>query len=527
MTVPTPARVTCPRCAVSAISPDTGTCDVCGYRMDAAVAVSGGDALLETVTRQLAHEFDIVNIVGRREGAFVLRALERNGGREVILKVVQRRADDADTEARFRTVLEAHQRVEHAHLVPILRFGTTDSLLWLTMPDTGAKPLRDRFRSAGRIEPSAACRLATQLVSALDALHRNGLVHGAVKAENVLVDPQDRAWLAEPAFARPLPPRRSTPAKGTKAVAPAAVPALRHPWMAPEDVMRIERSHTSDQFGLAAVLFEAVAGEAPLEPGEQIIRFRRDVPLGMSNALARALDPQPRRRFPSCADFLFALEQSVPGSTPEQRPPTRASTDVTVIRDWEPPEDAARTARIRVRVGTGLVVVLALVASVPSLLQKLQATREPPVAAASGAPVAVTPPSATPTAAPPAATRPAEPVAPRGESPAPPRTEPRPAPQPRRPVPPASIPSAAPSATPESPAAVAVARLTINASPWGQVFIDDVLIGNTPRANIEIAPGEHTIRVSRQGFTTFTRTVRLQAGETLRITDIVLTPVSP
>lgn len=525
MTAPTPARVTCPRCAVSAISPETGTCDVCGYRTDAPVAVAGGDALLETVTRELAHEFDLVDVAGRREGALILRALERNGGRKVILKAVQRRSDDAEAEARFRTVLAAHQRLDHPHLVPILRFGTTDSLLWLTMPDLDARPLRDQFRSAARFEPHAARRLATQLVGALDHLHRNGLVHGAVKAENVLVSPQGGAWLAEPAFARPAAPRRSTPAKGTKAVAVGGAAALRHPWMAPEDVARVERQPTSDQFGLAAVLFEALAGEAPLEPGEQIARFRRDVPLAMSNALARALDAQPRRRFPSCADFLVALEQSVAADSSEHRPPARVSTDVTLIRDWEPPEDAARTARNRVLLVVGFAAAIALGAYLPTLLENLQASREPQLPAEASAPLATTPPNVdpAPSAPPPVAVRTPEPITPRSETPAAPRTEPRTAQQPRRSVPPSSIPRPAADPAPT----VEVARLTINASPWGQVFIDDVLVGNTPRANIEVAAGEHVIRVSREGFVTFTRTVRLQPGETLRITDIVLVPVSP
>jgi hypothetical protein len=67
----------------------------------------------------------------------------------------------------------------------------------------------------------------------------------------------------------------------------------------------------------------------------------------------------------------------------------------------------------------------------------------------------------------------------------------------------------------------------VNAKPWGQVFVDDRLIGNTPRANIELPAGTHTLRVSRQGFESVSRSVTIVAGETLRITDIVLTPVAP
>lgn len=511
MTAPNQVRTKCPRCAASTISPESGTCDVCGYRSDAAVVVAGPDALMEIVTRQLLHEFDIVDIAGRREGALVARAIEKNGGRAVLLKVVQRRDDDPGAKARFRSVLETYQRLDHPHLVPILRFGTTDSLLWLTMPDTGAKPLREELKGDGRLDPRAARRIATQLVSALEYLHRQGFVHGGVKAENILVDSQGWAWLADPAFARPLPPRRRTPAQGTKVVAPGDASTSRHSWMAPEDVSRSERLPTSDQFGLAAVLFEAISGEAPLKPGEQIGRFRVDVPAAISNALARALDAQPARRFPSCADFLFALEQ-----TPERRPSGRGSAGALIVHDWERPEDLVKPARNPAQIIVWVVVAILLTAAVPLLLPIFRSPDEPIVVAAPAAPAVVALTDTVPA-----------PAAPRTVDAAPARAETPVATPERRPVPPSSIPrpSRPPAAAESAP--VTPAKLTINASPWGQVFVDDVLIGNTPRANIELAPGEHVVRVSRQGFSTFTRTIRLQAGESLRITDIVLTPVSP
>lgn len=99
-------------------------------------------------------------------------------------------------------------------------------------------------------------------------------------------------------------------------------------------------------------------------------------------------------------------------------------------------------------------------------------------------------------------------------APATPRTTPRP-------------PAPASIAAPAAAAASASALLFVNASPWGQVHIDGVLIGNTPRPNIPLTAGSHTLRVSRDGFVTFERAIRVAAGDTLRITDIVLTPARP
>lgn len=489
----------CPRCAASEISPDTGTCDLCGYRLDSPVAVErADDALMELVTRQLSHEFDIVDIAGRREGTVVFRALEKNSGRRVVLKVIQRRTDDPDAEIRFRTTMDAFAGLDHPHIVPVLRFGTTDSLLWYATHDTGAVTLRTMLKTDRRLEPRQARRIATQLVSALEYLHRHGLVHGGVRPENVLIDAQGWAWLADPAFARGNPTER---------------PA----WMAPEDMTRAERLPTSDQFAIAALVFECVAGEPPREPGEKVAQFRPEVTPAMSDAIARALNAEPWRRFPSCADFLFALEEN--GAAMRQgRPSGRLSQNVLLIPDWEPPEAAEKPRRHPARFLIPAAVAVLLALGIPSLIRRFETARAPSMAVATSQPLSPMAGTSVPTSTPQAPVPDPRPV----------RSEPLPpvAAPPRAPAAPSSItrPQPAAAAPVET---VAPARLLINASPWGQVYIDDVLVGNTPRTDIELTPGPHVVRVVRAGYVPFSRTVRVESGDTLRITDIVLTPVVP
>lgn len=546
MPAPNPVRMTCPRCAASAISPESRTCDVCGFRADGSVAVERTDALLDIITRELSHEFDIVDILGRREPALLLRAIERSSDRSLRL-VVWRRSGDTAADLRFRAMMEANQRLDHPHLLPVLRFGSSDSLLWCVTAEQDAKPLRNRLTSEKRLDARNTRRIATQLVSALEYLHRRGMVHGAISADTVLIDDKGWVWLSDTGAAGfALPQRRISSPSSERTVSTDA--GQTRPYsLAPEDVGRSERLATSDQFALAALLFECVAGEPPLEPGERVARFRPEVPLAMSEAIARALHAEPNARFLSCSDFLAALEQEAPTVAPVRdgapsAPPPRSSApaiarpsarntsqEALLIPDWEPPEDGVAPRRNPAKLVVALGAVLTLALAVPTLLQKFRDAREPvmTVSAPQALPLAPTPPPVAPSEA--SRLTSAETAA---ES-RPVRQQAAPAPisrpnAERPPVAPSSIPrpSSTPAAPPTADAAVP-AKLFINASPWGQVFVDDVLVGNTPRANLEVTPGEHVIRVSRQGFSTFTRTVRLQPGETMRITDIVLTPVSP
>jgi hypothetical protein len=54
------------------------------------------------------------------------------------------------------------------------------------------------------------------------------------------------------------------------------------------------------------------------------------------------------------------------------------------------------------------------------------------------------------------------------------------------------------------------------------LYVDDRQIGNTPQADVQVPPGTHTIRIVRDGFLPYETIIAIEAGETLKLTDIVL-----
>jgi hypothetical protein len=49
-------------------------------------------------------------------------------------------------------------------------------------------------------------------------------------------------------------------------------------------------------------------------------------------------------------------------------------------------------------------------------------------------------------------------------------------------------------------------------------------MGNTPKADIELTPGAHRIRIERDGFEPYETDIEVASADTLRLTGIVLTP---
>jgi len=67
-----------------------------------------------------------------------------------------------------------------------------------------------------------------------------------------------------------------------------------------------------------------------------------------------------------------------------------------------------------------------------------------------------------------------------------------------------------------APAAVSQGSLTIDASPFGEVYIDGTDVGQTPVVEYAVAPGRHTIRIEHPGYKTVSETVQVNGNSTVR-----------
>ncbi len=563
----------CPRCSVAEISPTTGVCELCGYVPNGAVAVDAPhpDATDEMARAELAHHFRIDVLLGAGPSSVVYLAREQESSAHVILKVHRRVPGRPDLDTRFKDAITAARNLDHPHLVPVLRNGETDSLLWYTMEHRKARTLKEIQRASGPMDLRAAMRLVTQIGAALDYLHRRGVVHGRLKPDNVLVDADNWVFVCDALVARavhPGPPATGTqqsprpsspaapPPRNSSAIftprisdpknkqpAPPPVPDIptRSPYSAPEEMTGILGA-ASDQYSLAAMMYAMLAGAAPLPdatghhpPGV----LRPSIPPHVEAAIMRALSERPSDRYPAILDFVTALE-SGNALLREARPTGRASDLILTIPDWQPPETPLTKWRKPAIIGGG-VAVLAIIGTIiamnvggrPPAMTDLPVNEAPPPPAAhdSSAVLSVPP---TPQgslrvtaparvqlgvqdAAPPSS--PSRGSGSRRRSRDTTGTTSQQAPAPASSPSPSPAPAPAPAASPAGGG-----TLFVNATPWGQLYVDGHLVGNTPKANLAVSAGSHTIRVVRDGFNPIERTVTVAAGQVVRVTDLVLTP---
>lgn len=179
----------------------------------------------------------------------------------------------------------------------------------------------DALRARSTPTPATAVRWITEVATALDALHTRGVLHRDVKPGNVRIDSTGRAVLLDFGLARSLGQGGTLTATGWILGTPA--------FMAPE-ALRGEPPATSfDCFGLAALAYWCLSGRVPFPgegPGEILARQAAPpAPLGdslpprLDGVLARALDRDPRNRFPDATSLAEALGEALEqGQGPEQ-----------------------------------------------------------------------------------------------------------------------------------------------------------------------------------------------------------------
>jgi serine/threonine-protein kinase len=277
--------------------------------------VPRSDPAIELVRRAFVDRFEIRALQGRGGMGLVYRAHDLLLPRDVALKVLRPELTKTLAAKRFTREIELAAKLAHPHIVPVFEAGERDGLLYFTMPFLEGPTLRARLQQEGRLPVEEACHIAEAVASALGAAHQAGIIHRDVKPENViLVDGE--ALVADFGVARAV-----SVAGGDRLTTTGFVVGTTE-YMAPEQAASDRAiDGRADQYALACVLYEMLAGAAPFTGGSprQIIArhindtppalglVRADIPPYVIGAVMRALAKAPDDRFPDMRGFRAAL----------------------------------------------------------------------------------------------------------------------------------------------------------------------------------------------------------------------------
>jgi serine/threonine-protein kinase len=248
------------------------------------------------------------------EGAVgVVYRAHTDGGDVVALKLLKERlAADETFRARFVHEARAARHVEHDHVVPVLDTGEADGTSYLVAAYVPGGSLEDRLTHDGSLPLDEALRIAAEIGTGLDALHRAGLIHRDVKPSNLMLDENGRAAITDFGLAK-------GPAY-TVLTKPGQVMGTLD-YLAPELIRGEAATPASDIYAFGCVVYESITGAPPFggkslfeigaahlsatppDPAE----IHADVSPSLSWAITKALEKDPAERPPTATAYASLL----------------------------------------------------------------------------------------------------------------------------------------------------------------------------------------------------------------------------
>jgi serine/threonine protein kinase len=220
-------------------------------------------------------------------------------GRTVAVKVVdlQGRRDEESLRARVMREARAAARIDDPGSVRVFDVVDEGHAVYLVMELVEAPTLAEIVGREGPVAPDEAARIGLDLLGALGAAHRAGIVHRDVKPNNVMVLPDGRAKLADFGIAS---------VKDDPAITSTGMVLGTPKYMSPEQARGETAGAPADLWGLGALLYFAVEGEAPFDRGDALPTL---------NAVLHD-DPRPTERAGPLAPVLAALLAKDPAARP-------------------------------------------------------------------------------------------------------------------------------------------------------------------------------------------------------------------
>jgi serine/threonine-protein kinase len=360
-------------------------CPGCGHELARPEAAGLATPRVDTsradplVGQVVADRYRVVSLLGSGGMGVVYKVEHVHIGKIMAMKFLSGRlAADSQVVKRFRREAKVVSLLLHPNTVQVFDFGQSANLAYLVMEYLPGRDFAAVIEQDGPLSFARVARICSQVAASVAEAHAQGVIHRDIKPENVMVmDSSDR-----PDFVKVLDfgiakIREDDTGPQTQSGHLIGTPY----YMAPEQIRGERYDARVDVYALGAMMYKALSGVPPFDGdtpvevlqkhlNDTLIPVRRrvgraDLPEAADAIIARAMEKDPKKRYPSMAALREDLERYLashesPREASHPAPQLKLPRELATRGDVDRYERSLRRTNIVLRV---LLVLTLLVAS--------------------------------------------------------------------------------------------------------------------------------------------------------------------
>ena len=262
----------------------------------------------------IADRYEIIGKIGAGGMSDVYKAKDLTLGRFVAIKVLKPEfSEDLNFVTKFRTEAQSAAGLEHPNIVNIYDVGSEKGMHYIVMEYVDGITLKEYIQKQGAITWNDALYFTTQILRALQHAHDKGIVHRDIKPQNIMLLADGHIKVTDFGIAR-------FSRSETKTLTENAIGSVHY--ISPEQAKGEFTDERADIYSLGVVLYEMLAGRVPFDAdsavsvalmqvqadAKRLIDINPDIPRGVEQICAHAMEKNPANRYQSATEMLFDVE---------------------------------------------------------------------------------------------------------------------------------------------------------------------------------------------------------------------------
>ena len=260
--------------------------------------------------------YEVTRVIGRGAMGLVYLAEDPLIARQVAIKIIKVHSESTEQEFaelkdRFQKEFRTAGMLSHPNIVTVYDVGQEGDNAFIAMEYVDGESLQQALRGGRELRVEEAVGVAAQVGSALYYAHRRGVVHRDIKPANIMITSDGQCKLADFGVAKLT--ETTLTQQGRIIGSPA--------YMSPEQVEGHAVTPASDQFSLAVVLYELLAGHRPFrgdsppaimyqilhaDPASLMVETP-GLPPALGQVVMKGLSKSPDNRYANCSKFSHAM----------------------------------------------------------------------------------------------------------------------------------------------------------------------------------------------------------------------------